>query len=419
MEEGTLSFNNTEQSTDSNQRIEIRDRIKELRRVRARDLVHNPKNFRRHPKAQAAALEALLGEIGYADALIARELPDGRLMLIDGHLRAETTPDLSVPVLVLDVTEGEAGKILLTLDPLAMLAETDAKQIKELIESVSINNAAVEELVRSTAGEELWLAVHPEEIREVEVEPDRMNLLRAKWATEAGQLWVAGPHRLCCGDSRDQVVVDRLFAGTCCQLIWTEPPSDLVFGESSRRGGTTNAAALGAELKELFTAALQAVAQKAAPDAAIYSVVPGRFLKQFIQGLEDGGFTYQQSLLWLKQKSCGRRGDYRERHEVILYGWRQGATRFFAAEDHDSVFEADRPPTGGLHSAPVALMVPMIKNSSLPGGAVYDPFAGAGSTLVAAHQVGRAGYGCEIDPALVAVGLERLSKLGLRPELVR
>jgi len=72
--------------------MQIRDRIKELRRVRAKDLLPNPRNWRVHPKVQAAALRGLLAEVGYAGALLARELPDGKLQLIDGHLRAETTP---------------------------------------------------------------------------------------------------------------------------------------------------------------------------------------------------------------------------------------------------------------------------------------------------------------------------------------
>src|ERR1700735_2417910 len=86
----------------------IRDRIKTLRRVPAKELLPNPKNWRRHPKAQTEALRDLLVQIGYADALIARELQDGTLMLIDGHLRRDTTPDAIVPVLVLDVSEEEA-----------------------------------------------------------------------------------------------------------------------------------------------------------------------------------------------------------------------------------------------------------------------------------------------------------------------
>src|ERR1700682_2343524 len=84
---------------------QIRDRIKEFRRVRAGDLVPHQRNWRVPTKAQREALCGLLNEIGYADALLARELEDGRLMIIDGHLRAETTPDVEVPLLVLDVTE--------------------------------------------------------------------------------------------------------------------------------------------------------------------------------------------------------------------------------------------------------------------------------------------------------------------------
>jgi ParB-like chromosome segregation protein Spo0J len=110
---------NPSKSAEQSCATQIRDRIKELRRVPPSALVRNPKNWRRHPKAQADALRGLLTEVGYSDALLARELPDGRLVLIDGHLRAETTPNSVVPVLVLDVTEEEVEKMLLTLDPLA------------------------------------------------------------------------------------------------------------------------------------------------------------------------------------------------------------------------------------------------------------------------------------------------------------
>ena len=75
--------------------------------------------------------------MGYADALLARELPDGKLMLIDGHLRAETTPLQEVPVLILDVTEAEADKILLTLDPLAGMAEANQTAIEQLLATVT------------------------------------------------------------------------------------------------------------------------------------------------------------------------------------------------------------------------------------------------------------------------------------------
>src|SRR6266481_1132618 len=109
--------------------MQIRDRIKELRRVPASQLQPNPLNWRTHPKRQQDALRGILAEVGYADALLARETPAGGLMLIDGHLRAETTPDALVPVLILDVDEAEAAKILATLDPLAAMAQADASRL--------------------------------------------------------------------------------------------------------------------------------------------------------------------------------------------------------------------------------------------------------------------------------------------------
>lgn len=127
---------------NDNSPIQIRDRILGLSRIRARDLVPNKKNWRRHPKAQAAALRGLLEEIGYADVIIVRQLPNGKYEIIDGHLRVKITPDAMVPVIVLDVTEEEADKLLLTLDPLAAMAESDTERMVELIKTVRTDNEA-------------------------------------------------------------------------------------------------------------------------------------------------------------------------------------------------------------------------------------------------------------------------------------
>jgi ParB-like chromosome segregation protein Spo0J len=119
--------------------------------VPASDLRPNPKNWRTHPKAQQDALRGVLSEIGLADACLARELPDGSLMLIDGHLRAETLGDGDVPVLVLDVNEAEADKLLATLDPLAAMADSDAARFEELLHTVNTSSQALQELIAETA----------------------------------------------------------------------------------------------------------------------------------------------------------------------------------------------------------------------------------------------------------------------------
>ena len=131
--------------------MKIKNRVKELRIVPASELLPNPKNWRTHPKAQQDALRGVLAEVGMADACLARELPDGSLMLIDGHLRAETAADAKVPVLILDVNEAEADKILATLDPLAAMADSDAAKLDELLRGVETGNEALQQMIASTA----------------------------------------------------------------------------------------------------------------------------------------------------------------------------------------------------------------------------------------------------------------------------
>ena len=118
----------------------IRNRIKGHRRVRAGDLLPHELNFREHPELQRAALQALYREVGFARSLLAYELPDGRLKLIDGHLRRELDPEQEVEVEVLDVTDAEARALLLSIDPLAALAETQQQlcdRLQELVPEVS------------------------------------------------------------------------------------------------------------------------------------------------------------------------------------------------------------------------------------------------------------------------------------------
>jgi ParB-like chromosome segregation protein Spo0J len=127
----------------------IRDRIVGLRRVPAGSLKANPKNWRTHPQSQRDALRGALAEIGYASALLARELPDGSLELIDGHLRAETTPEAVVPVLVLDVDEEEAAKLLATFDPLSSLAGADVESLGALLADIEFEEPALRSLADS------------------------------------------------------------------------------------------------------------------------------------------------------------------------------------------------------------------------------------------------------------------------------
>jgi len=124
----------------------IKNRIVELKTVKASELLSNPKNWRMHPKSQETALKGVLSEIGFTDAVLARETKDG-LMLIDGHLRKDVAPDSDIPVLVLDVTAKEADKILATHDPLGAMADTNQDMLDDLLEGLKFKNKDAQELL--------------------------------------------------------------------------------------------------------------------------------------------------------------------------------------------------------------------------------------------------------------------------------
>ena len=194
----------------------IRDRIVGLRRVKASTLSANPRNWRTHPQAQQEALKAVLAEIGYADVLLTRELPDGKLEIIDGHLRAETTPDQQVPVLVLDVDEHEADTLLATLDPLAAMAEANKEKLDSLLREVQTGDEMLTKMLDDLAKTRGIAVTDVSPTPDPEPQIDRAAELQKEWGTASGQLWEiagkAGTHRLLCGDSMIAEDVTRAMA---------------------------------------------------------------------------------------------------------------------------------------------------------------------------------------------------------------
>ena len=129
----------------------IRDRVKDFRRVPASTVRPSPHNWRTHPKAQQDALKGVLADLGFAGAVLARELPDGTLEAIDGHLRLDTMGAAEVPVLVTDLTESEAKLLLATFDPIGAMAGADAAKLDALLREVQTDNEAVTALLEETA----------------------------------------------------------------------------------------------------------------------------------------------------------------------------------------------------------------------------------------------------------------------------
>lgn len=390
-------------------RQQIRDRVVELRRVRAGDLHPNARNWRRHPERQRAALRGLLRQIGYADALIARE-QDGALVLVDGHLRRSLDPEQVVPVLVLDLSEEEADTLLATLDPLAAMALPDPEPLAELLSRVQASSTAVTELLDSLA-RGAGLPSRPGL-----VDPEEIPALPAKARTRSGDLWLLGEHRLLCGDATKARDLARLMAGEVADVLWTDPPYGV-----SYRGKTSRALRIvGDEAKDLdvlLPAAFGAADRVLRPGAAIYVMHPaGAASVRFGAAFVSAGWRLRQTLVWVKDRMVLGHADYHYRHEPILFGYKRGGGRrgrghqgWYGDARQDSVLEIPRPSASRDHptAKPVALVERCLRNSSELGARVLDPFAGSGSSLIACEELGRRAHLLEIDPGYCDVIVRR------------
>jgi len=406
--------------------MKIRDRVKELRRVPARDILPNPKNWRTHPKRQQDALRGVLAEIGYADALLARQLEDGSLELIDGHLRAETTPDMVVPVLVLDVDEKEADLLLATLDPLAGLAESNADALKSLLGELAPKSESVEAMLESLA-RDAKISMEAAELPETpEPQLDRAEELQATWGTTLGQVWEIpsksgkdATHRLLCGDSRIVADVGALMAGAKAQAVLTDPPYGVDY-----QGKTKDALQIendgSADLEALLRASLGNALEVCVPGAVWYvTSPPGPLFLEFAVVLRDLG-VLRQAIVWVKDQFVMGHSDFHYRHEVLFYGWKEGKHRQPPDRCQDTVWEIPRPKASREHPTmkPVELFTRAIQLSTKKGSLILEPFLGSGTTMVAAEATGRTCYGIEIAPKYVAVTLQRLADMGLHPKIV-
>ena len=166
-----------------------RNRIKYHKRLKAAELVPHELNPRTHNDAQRDALKALYQQIGFARSLLGYETADGRIKLIDGHLRQSLDPDMEVEVEVLDVTEEEARTLLLSIDPLAQLAGYSQDALAALRQTASSDSDALNNLWNSIAASAATTSATLEQARrQREVQPVEKFVIIVDCANEQEQV---------------------------------------------------------------------------------------------------------------------------------------------------------------------------------------------------------------------------------------
>ena len=380
----------------------IRDRVKELRRVNASELIPHPKNWRRHPSNQQKAMRAALKEIGFADALIAYEDEQGRLVLIDGHLRADITGDTKVPVLVLDLSEKESAKLLATLDPLAGMAALDEKAWATLIGNIDSDSPEFRSLLNE---------LNPEPTFKVGlVDEDSAPVLPTTPVTQPGDLWTLGPHRVLCGDSKSSNAVRQLMGQEHAETLFSDPPYNMSYGGGRGKQGfgpITNDDLRGEEFEAFLHEVLINACANMKPGAAAYLCCTWRTYVAFWTVMATVGLEPGACVVWDKGHVGLGYSHYRPRHEFLLY---RPGTQWFGQRDESDVWEISRDAAVEYEhptQKPIALVQRALRNSSRTRDVVLDVFGGSGSTLIGCETTNRVARLLEIDPKFVDVTVRR------------
>jgi ParB/RepB/Spo0J family partition protein len=393
----------------------------------------------RHNDDAVGAVVASIKRFGFGAPILARRA-NGEI--IAGHTRWRAAQQLGldrVPVRFLDLDPVDAHLLALADNRLAEEASWDDEMLAAVLIDLRVQQADLAatgfsdaELTKLLADADAASGGH----EAPEPELSRADELAAKWGTELGQLWtipsgsVPGQsHRLLCADSTTPDNVARLMGTGRAQCQWCDPPYGVSYvGKGKAKLTIANDALTGDKLYELLRAAFAAADSHALGEgAAIYVAHPGGPLAlQFMLAFEHVGWRLHQTLVWVKDSMVLGHSDYHWRHEPVLYGFKPGKGRlgrggsgWFGDNAQTTVFEVPRPKASEEHPTmkPPELVAMMVRNSCPPGGLVYEPFSGSGSTMAACESSGRVCAAIEIDPRYVAVALERMSAAGLSPAL--
>jgi DNA modification methylase len=407
------------------------------------ELAENPRNWRRHPDAQLAALEDVIKEVGWAGVCLFNERTD---RLIDGHLRKQIglkRRDEKVPVLIGNWSEEQETKILATLDPISAMAQADGAKLEELLRNVKTDSAAVQSLL-----DELATKVSVLNMQAGLTDPDVIPEPPDEATTRLGDLWYLGNHLLLCGDAGVAADVDRLLDGAPVHMVNTDPPYNVKVEPRSNNAIAAGLSSFEATHHERFD--VNRHPEKANPtekklrpkdrplandfvsDEAFEQMLtawfgniprvlqPGRAF--YIWGgyanvanyppvLKRCGLYFSQAIIWVKEHPVLTRKDFMGNHEWCFYGWREGAGHeFFGPPNVPDVWSVKKiNPQSMIHltEKPTELAARAMRYSSRPGENVLDLFGGSGSTLIAAEQTERRAFLLELDPLYCDVIIQR------------
>lgn len=359
-------------------------------------LVENPRNPNTHPEEQIAMLAKIIRHNGWrAPITISRRSG----FIVRGHARrlaAFKAGSKFVPVEYQDY-DCEAAEYadLVADNRIAELAELNKDDLCSILEDLNFLGYDTE--LAGISNEYLYNLLANEETEEDSF--DVAKALEQDAFVKAGDIWILGKHRLMCGDSTKAMDVTRLMDGKQANCLITDPPYNVNY-----TGGTGMTIANDKITKEQFYSFLLS-AFKCANDSLVDGGVGYIFHSDsekvaFYNATIASGFKYLSTCVWIKNALVLGRGDFQQRHEPVLYVYKNtGSHEFYGDRKQTTVWEFDRPTKSPLHPTmkPLQLIAYPMRLSSAPNGIVLDLFGGSGTTLIAAEQLGRICFTMELD----------------------
>jgi DNA modification methylase len=372
-------------------------------------LIPYARNSRTHSDEQVAQIAASIREFGFTNPVLIGAESD----IIAGHGRILAARKLGldeVPCIRLGhLSESQKRAYVIADNKLALNAGWDEELLKIELASLrdddgfdlDLTGFSSDELAALLADVTIVGETDPDDIPETPLEP--ISVL--------GDVWTLGQHRIACGDCTDMGTVDKALNGVQPHLMVTDPPYGVNYDPSWRKeaGINKNDKKLGKVLND--DRADWRDAWALFPGDVAYVWHASLFTREVLESLEACDLSHRSMIIWAKDRFTLGRGDYHWQHEPCWYAVRKNKKgHYVGGRSQSTVWNIPaRDDSGVGHGTqkPVECMKRPIENNSSPGQAVYEPFSGSGTTIIAGEMTGRCVHAIELNPAYVDVAVKR------------
>lgn len=385
--------------------------------------------YANNPRNNAAAVDAVaasIREFGFKVPVVI----DRNGILITGHTRLEAAKKLGITkipaIRAADLTDAQVKAFRLADNKVAEIATWDDQALAAELQALDDMDFDMSDF--GFADDELREDTGELEDPEIPEDPDPI--------CKPGEIYQLGRHRLMCGDSTNPENVRALCGGRGIDLLLTDPPYNVEYtgGPHCPRQEIDNDSMSPGEYIAFLSGAAQIASDSLKRGGGFYIFYPNWFTYEVFSAIRAvPDLQIKQGLVWVKHYITLGRQDYQWQHEPCIYGWKAGAPHYFCDARNESTVIEDRPDIAKMSKAdlqslcrellgrtpcptsiiredkpsrneihptmkPVKLFARLMANSSRKGEAILDIFAGSGTTIIAAEQLGRDAYAMELSP---------------------